>query len=470
MRKTASFSSVLVRYAAPILSAAAAARLLYGSGEKILRLDKFSSPADAAVLAGAFFLVFCLSLLLPVFTGYVRTFRGVLFCALPAALMLFLRVLSLSNATPDYIQFLSQWVSFFRTHGGFSALGSIVGDYNFPYLYFTAAISYLNLPDLYLIKLFSILFDVIAAWGGLKLTECLLQNGLGHPQGDIPSVPSRKAPLAAYFVLLLLPTVILNGAYWGQCDSIYAAFALFSIYFALSNRPLVSVALMAAAFAFKLQAVFVMPLFLVLLLIRKIRLRHLFLFPVVYLLFCIPALAAGRPFSAVWDIYLSQTGSYNSRLTLNAPSAMALLPQNADVELWHKIGIAAAFLFVLLLLVYLFRNRKTVSTQTLFLATLLFSLGIPLLLPHMHERYFFLFETLSVVYACAVPKRFYLPILAQGASLNGYCAYLGNSYAYPLKWSAVLLIAIFLVVLFDFWKQMQTGKPQPGRRPGAAPS
>ena len=43
------------------------------------------------------------------------------------------------------------------------AVSPAVGDYNVPYLYFMAFISYLSAPDLYLIKLFSIIFDVILA-------------------------------------------------------------------------------------------------------------------------------------------------------------------------------------------------------------------------------------------------------------------------------------------------------------------
>ena len=42
--------------------------------------------------------------------------------------------------------------------GGFAAVKLPIGNYNAPYLYFLAAISYLPIPDLYLIKLFSILF------------------------------------------------------------------------------------------------------------------------------------------------------------------------------------------------------------------------------------------------------------------------------------------------------------------------
>ena len=93
--------------------------------------------------------------------------------------------------------FLSQWAAAFRDGGGFAAVKLPIGNYNAPYLYFLAAISYLPIPDLYLIKLFSILFDVVLAWGGFRLVRHFA-----------PERPNR--PLLCFCLLLLLPTVILK--------------------------------------------------------------------------------------------------------------------------------------------------------------------------------------------------------------------------------------------------------------------
>ena len=71
-----------------------------------------------------------------------------LVCLLPVAAALFLRVLCLDYVTPDYRDFLAQWAEYFRTHGGFAALSDPIGNYNVPYLYFLAAISYVDIPDL----------------------------------------------------------------------------------------------------------------------------------------------------------------------------------------------------------------------------------------------------------------------------------------------------------------------------------
>ena len=141
------------------------------------------------------------------------------------ALTLLLRVLLLEHVTLDYENFLHKWTEHFRRFGGFAALKDPVGNYNVPYLYILAFLSYLPFPDLYGIKLFSILFDILLAWGGLRLAGLLTSE--------------KSAPLVAFSALLLLPTVVLNGSAWGQCDSIWTAFCVHALVCGLENRRIV---------------------------------------------------------------------------------------------------------------------------------------------------------------------------------------------------------------------------------------
>ena len=62
---------------------------------------------------------------------------------LPMGLALLLRALLLPHATLDYQDFLSKWVEHFRQNGGILALKDPVGNYNVPYLYLLALLSYL---------------------------------------------------------------------------------------------------------------------------------------------------------------------------------------------------------------------------------------------------------------------------------------------------------------------------------------
>ena len=153
--------------------------------------------------------------------------------ALLMTLALGLRAAVLDYKTLDYINFLSRWVEFFRQHGGFRALKYPIGNYNIPYLYFLALFSALPIDDLYLIKLLSILSDVLLAWGAMLLCSRFTK--------------SRLRLLAVFYTILFLPTVFLNSAVWAQCDSIYVAPLLLGIYSALEDRPWLSVILACVA-------------------------------------------------------------------------------------------------------------------------------------------------------------------------------------------------------------------------------
>lgn len=347
------------------------------------------------------------------------------------ALAMVLRGLCMPHETLDYQNFLTVWVDFFRKNGGWSALKYSVGNYNVPYLYFLALFSYSSIPDLYLIKFLSIFFDLVMAWGMLRLVG-LFRKHVG-------------ARLAAFFLTLLLPTVLLNGAYWGQCDSIYTAFSVWSVYFALSDRPVASVAAIAAAFAFKLQAIFLMPVYLIFLFGKKIKWWQLGVFPLTYFIIVLPAILTGRPAIDTVLLYLGQTGSVGGGLNYNSSSVFAFATAEMDPALWSRRGIAAAFLFLLLVYVCCYRRRKELSRQTLLAVCVLICIGVPFFLPHMHDRYFFTADILSLALAFAVPGLFPLPGLVSFASLLGYHAYLKMRYLLPMRYGAAALAAAMLL-------------------------
>ncbi len=372
---------------------------------------------------------------------------------MPVGFALFLRAFLLPHATLDYQDFLSKWVEHFRTSGGFTALKDPVGNYNVPYLYLLAFLSYLPIPDLYGIKLFSILFDVLLAWGGLRLVKCL--------------TPDRKPPLICFAALLLLPTVILNGSCWGQCDSVWAALCLHALAYALEDRPVPSLALLALAFAFKLQAIFLIPLWCAFWFTGRVRFRQLWVFPGVFLLSMAPALLLGKPMGDILRIYLDQAGDSVAWQTVNynSPSIFALLPWKTEVAPWvPKAAILLAFLFMVGVLLLLFLRRKKAGSPALLLAGAVLSLGIPFFLPYMHERYFFLGGVLLLVWACASPSHVPTAAGAEIASLGGYHAYLMKRYALPLTlfgttWTqpleGLLMLGALLTALYALRRQLQ---------------
>lgn len=360
------------------------------------------------------------------------------------ALTFFARYLVLDYETLDYQNFLSPWVQHFRANGGFAALSEQVGNYNIPYLYFLALFSYSGISELYLIKLLSIFFDVILAWAAMLLLGRFTQ--------------SAAKRMGLFFAVLFLPTVFLNGALWAQCDSSYVALALLGIYLALDDRPVLSMVCAAVAFGFKLQAVFVLPVYAVLWFKGKLKLRHFLVFPLAYAVLVLPAVIAGRPFIETLTLYFGQTGSIGDGLNYNSPSVYSLfeysLPERYN-GLASTLGIVAAFVYMLAVLALCFVKRRALTERTVLSAALLFAIGIPFLLPHMHERYFFAADALSLIVAFAAVEYFPAAVLVQFASLLGYHAYLKMRYLLLMSRGAVALIAALILAVMFFVRSFE---------------
>ena len=358
--------------------------------------------------------------------------------------------------TLDYQNFLTKWVAFFRDNGHFRALRSSVGNYNIPYLYFLALFSLLPIRDLYLIKLLSTLFDVLLAWGAMRL--------LGR-------FTKRSAALiACFFTVLCLPTVFLNSAVWAQCDSSYAALLVIALWLALDERPVPSMICAALAFGFKLQAVFVLPVFAVLWMAGKIRWQHFLIFPLTYVLLVLPAVLLGRPFWETLTLYFSQTGSIGDALNYNASSVFAILwrlPASAQTS---RIAVAAAFAFMLFVLGACFVRRRDLTDRAILAAAVLLAAGIPFLLPHMHDRYFFCADILSVVLAYAAWPCAAAAVLCQFASGLGYHAYLKMRFLLPMRYGAYALVLTLAIAGLYFSVSLERGAEERLAADKAAPA
>ena len=345
------------------------------------------------------------------------------------------RAMVFDYETLDYQDFLTHWVDFFRFNGGFAALDTPVGNYNIPYLYFMALFSYSGIKDLYLIKLLSVFFDVVLAYGSMMLL------------GKYAQSPVRR--LACFFTVLFLPTVFLNGAVWGQCDSIYVALAVLSIVLALDGKPVRAMIFIALSFGFKLQAVFLMPVFAVLLIAGKVKLRHFLVFPVTYVILVLPAVIAGRPFWDTLTLYFGQTGSIGDAMSYSASSLFAIVDRVQNTALASRLAILAAFLFMLLVIAAVFFGRKQMTNRVILGAAVLFAIGIPFLLPHMHDRYFFAADIMAVVMTFAAFEFFPAALLVQFGSLLGYYAYFKTRFLLPMCYGGwAMLIALCLAGLY----------------------
>lgn len=367
--------------------------------------------------------------------GLLGSRRAIVVSALLTAAAFVLRGYCLPYETLDYQNFLSHWVAFYRENLGFHSLSYPLGNYNIPYLYFLCFFSYLPIRDLYCIKLLSIFFDVVLAFAAMKLVSLCVKDA--------------RVRLSSFFTVLLLPTVVLNGALWGQCDSIYVALALLGLWLGLKDRPVQSVLFFTLSFGFKLQAVFILPVMAVLWFRGSYKLRHFALFPVFYVLLVLPAVMLGKPFVETLTLYASQTDSIGTGLNYSSPSIYAIFWRTPESEDAVNLGIAGAFTWMLTLLVFCWLRRERLSDRAVLAAALLFAAGIPFLLPHMHDRYFFGADILSVVLGFCCVLCIPAALLMQYASLLCYHAYLRMRYLLYLDHAARAVIGVLVLGLIQ---------------------
>ena len=378
-----------------------------------------------------------LTLSLPILTaaavlpGVSRRDLRFLMAALAGVLLLF-RLVWFPTETTDYTDFLRPWTDWYAAHGGLRALGRSVGNYNVPYLVLLALFSYWDVPVLYLIKFVSLFFDLVLAVTVSRIV--ILLSG------------SEKRGAAAYILALALPTVFINGAIWGQCDSIYVSLALLGLYFTLARRPWAGMICLGFSFAFKLQAVFLIPVFFACLLSGKLKLRHLPLFPAAYALAVSPAILAGRRASDVLLFYLKTASTVGDGLNYNSPSMYSLKRfwYVSDPEQAARLGVLLAMaLCAIFALVFLLR-RKKIDDRSILFAALLLTCGIPLFLPHMHDRYFYFCDMLTLAAAFVVPWTAPFVLFSQFASLLGYYAYFYRIYLLPMRYGFWVLVPVAL--------------------------
>jgi len=328
-----------------------------------------------------------------------------------------------------------------------------------------ALATYLPVRAIVAVKAISVAFDVLLAVTASRLVAAV------RPR-------SSWLPLVTFAVVSLLPTVVMNSGVWGQCDSIYATFCAASLLSLVRGRPWGASAWFGLAFAFKLQAIFVLPVLVGVLLVNRLGLLSLIAAPGTFLFCLLPALIAGRSLMSQLAVYPAQisdssgvggavggaaqagtrpaggpsggpggptggppgaaTTAQSATLTHNAPTPYAWLPSSS---VWLYAGLALVALVVIGFGVWLLLRRRSLSAGEIVLVAATSALLIPLLLPQMHERYFYLAEVLLVV-ACMVDRRFAVAALGiQVASISTYLGYLRDQPLMPLTVAAVFALA-----------------------------
>lgn len=383
------------------------------------------------------------------FFSFIQKNVVVVLFALASIVGIVVHIYGLDFQSDDFNSFLNGWW-FQIKDGGLGGLANQVGNYNIPYQIITYLLTLTSLSALKAYKLLSILFDFILAG-----SASLLVYDFSKKSGSKSAL--MKAVLT-YAAVLCSVTVILNSSFWAQCDSIYVSFILLGIYFTKKDRNILAFVMLGIAFSFKLQTVFIIPLFIYYYIAnRKFSILHFFIIPLTDIVMCLPAVLLGRPIMDIFTIYAEQT-DYGKLIQMNCPNFWSMICDGNDMTYYFMFKNISIFATMLILGVGLamiiYKKIDLSDNHNLMLTGIWTVFTCIMFLSSMHERYGYLLDVLAVIYAFAFMKRFWLPVLCQLISIRGYAYYLFAFVLVDLKIAAIVYFALYIFVTVMFVREV----------------
>lgn len=368
---------------------------------------------------------------------------------------IFARYLFLDFETWDYTGFLKVWIDTIVENGRIHSLSMGIGDYNCPYMFILTLLTYLKINSLYSIKIISIFFDFV-----LAIASAILVNKVTKKEKFF-----NITSLITYTICLFAPTILLNSACWAQCDSIYASFVVISLIFLVEEKYIPSFVLLGVAFAFKLQFIFILPLYiLVWLNKRKFPVLYFGIIPIVNFIMCLPSVLFGRPIKEVLMVYIKQMGSYSVYTSNNFPSiynlfckltekSEALAVENLDIT---KVGIVVTITIFALMAFYIVYKEVKLSKKSIVKLGLWSILVATFFMPNMHDRYMYIADLLSLV-LCMIEKdkkNIAYAIVINLNSFSVYVRYLFKVEFIPIQLASILQLIVIVGITYHLHEEL----------------
>lgn len=377
---------------------------------------------------------------------FLKKHLGILIFIAASAAGILLRVAGMEFRSDDFNSFLSGWWNVISAQE-IDGLATQVGNYNIPYQIIIFLMTRVTADALGAYKMLSIVFDFALAFGCMLLVAEFTKKKL-----------TDFVPMLTYAAVLCSLTVVFNSAFWAQCDSIYVTFIVFAVYFTMKDKPIAAFVLLGVSLAFKLQMVFILPLFLYYYVsTRRVSLLHFLLIPAADIVMCLPAVLCGRNFLDIFTIYAEQT-DYGKLIQMNCPNLYAFFCNGMDVNNYYLLKPMTIVITMAVLLAGLLAVMKKGvdlrNPEKLLMTAVWTAFTCLMLLSSMHERYSYLLDILLLVYFFVTRKHPFVVVACHLVSLRGYGYYLfGNFEALSLKETSIIYIGIYAYVTFLFIRE-----------------
>lgn len=339
----------------------------------------------------------------------------VLVCA--TILSLVIRIDNIDVISIDMEQSLLDWYGKMVENNRVYGLYHQIGNYNIPYQAIIMLMTYIPINPVWQFKIVSIAFDYILA---------ILSAYLGYVLFEDKFSKEKKQLFAGiiYIIMLFLPSVIVNSSIWGQCDSIYVAFIVASIICLKLNKNFWSFVLLGLGFSFKMQALFIVPFYIMYIFAckdRYISIFNLVLIPLTDWIVCLPVMIKRNNLLETFQIYFGQMGEYKD-MYLNFPSFWQFVGGNYDVL--KTIAVVTTIMILGIVFLMILKEKIDLGDNEMFIAGACWSVWTVVeFLPSMHERYGYTLIPLVLI-LCFVNKSFAIPnILLQFVYICIYSDY-----------------------------------------------
>ena len=359
---------------------------------------------------------------------FITAHMGILYLWAVVLISVLIRYKLFQFESGDMLYYLLPWMEEITAGGGFATLKSSIGNYNIPYMVILTIIS--SVTDdaavrMFAVKFVSSLFDYLLAFSvyGILRRSC-----------------REKEAVLGFAVIILNPVILLNSAFWGQCDIIYVFFIIAAFYFCIREKWLYAFVFMGIAVAFKLQAAFFMPILVLFWLKKKFHFLYFLLIPATYLVMCLPAVMAGRPFFEILGIYGEQVHMTRGMIS-SYPNIWNFFRGSVRDFYW------VSYLFTIFILgsgFYCFWCRKAFKGSSLTALAVWNWWTCVMFLPSMHERYGLVAEVLLLLYVLLYRKYFEVCAGMYFVTLVAYSKYLFGQEPISIIYISVINLLLYL--------------------------
>lgn len=368
--------------------------------------------------------------------GFCEKYLDIIFLAVIAFLGMYMRIRMFPFFHSDLTEYFIPWYDQLKADGGLAGLKYYTGDYNYPFPTMLALLTYLPVDKFVAIKSLSIFFDVVLAVFAGLIAEAAYGESMKF---------KRKSFVIAFAFTFLSPLVMLDSAYWGQNDSIYVSFVFIAIYLMIKDKYFWSLFVYGIAFAVKIQALFIFPLFVLIYFLNK-KFSFLYFFSIAFgfIAASLPGMIiSGEGLGGCIRIYMEEVGE-ERWLSQNFPNIYYWFSAK-HYDLYKVLGICFTLFVFIIVCYYLYRKGKKLNADGIIGMGIWCVLTCVYLLPKMHKRYGMIAEILCMIWILGHKKWVWYPILMNTIILFCYFAVLHGYYLYYFQNMAVINIICYAI-------------------------